>query len=78
MAESDGLVLFSSIFGTGKILAGSHHTLKGQDDLGVRAENIALARIDNTWLMCQKNVQRGVDFFNAEEFRVKLIPNCDS
>ena len=53
VAEVDSLVLYSSPFGTGKILAGSHPTLKSQDYVNASASALA-ARIRNVRVMCQK------------------------
>ena len=57
------LVLFEIIFGKGQILAGTHHILKGCDNLNVYAEMTANAQINNACVMNSKGLDPGIDFF---------------
>ena len=75
--EVENLVLFESIFGTNRILAGTHVSLKGYDYISTSAEKTAHAKIKNARVMCQKDTDPGIDFFTAEDFGVKLMPSCD-
>ena len=77
IAEVEDLLLYKSMFGTQRILAGTHHTISGNDYISSAAQKVAHARIQNVRVMCQKNLDPGIDFFSAEEFGVKVTPNCE-
>ena len=73
-------MLFDSIFGTNRIIAGVHSTLEEnekENEENSDTEITAHAQIKNPRVMFHKHSDPGIDFFSAEEFGVKLIPNCD-
>ena len=73
------LVLYKSIFGTQRILAGTHPTIGGQSDtINPGVQRVAHAQMKNVRVMCQKDVDPGIDFFTQESFGVQVIPNCDA
>ena len=74
---SDSLILYSSKFGTGRILGGSHHLIKESDDIGKTALIIAHSQIRNPRVMFNRHLDCGIDFFSSEDFGVKLLPKCD-
>ena len=77
LSEVDNLVLYRSIFGTGRILAGSHPTISSSDSFHATAQRVAHSRIQDVRVVCQ-NGEEGIDFFSSEQFGVKLLPNCEN
>ena len=74
ISEKEGLVLYSSRFGTGKILGGTHENIRSSNYISNSARTIASARV------CHVRVRRGanygVDFFSAEQFGVEIPRRC--
>ena len=75
VTENENLVLYSSQFGTGKILGGSHKNIVSSDYISNAARAIASARVCS--VRVRKGVNIGVDFFSAEEFGVQVPPRCN-
>ena len=74
--EREGMVLFSSIFSTGKVLGGSHHLLEASDDVNAAVVALSRARIVNTRVMFDKYLDPGIDGITTEQFGVMLPPKC--
>ena len=72
--EREGLVLYSSRFGSGKILGGSHKDIVAADSISSTARAIATARVCN--VRVRRGVNVGVDFFSAEQFGVQIPKQC--
>ena len=73
------LVLYKSIFGTQRILAGTHPCIGGQSDtINSTVQQVAHAQVKNVRVMCQKDLDPGIDFFTQESFGVQIIPNCEN
>lgn len=77
LEEVQGLRLYESAFGTRRILCGSHPLLEKSDHVSAYARATAASRVENTRVMFHKHLDPGIDFFSAEEFGVKIPPNCD-
>ena len=75
--EVQGLVLYSSKFGTNRVLGGTHPMLKESDYLDKGAQVIAHAQVRNARVMFDKHLNSGIDFITAEDFGVKLLPRCE-
>ena len=74
----DDLVLYKSIFGTQRILAGTHPSIGGQSDtINSSVQQVAHAQMKNVRVMCQKDLDPGIDFFTQESFGVQVVPSCD-
>ena len=74
----DDLVLYRSIFGTQRLLAGTHPLIGGESDtFNPTVQRVAHARMSNVRVMCQKDLDPGIDFFTQESFGVQVIPSCD-
>ena len=74
-SQSKGeLVLYESMFGTGKILAGTHELIKSNNKFNAFAKIVANSSF--------RNVQahrgpKGVDFFTSESFGISVPPKCN-
>ena len=71
--EKDGLVLYSSRFGSGKILGGTHSAVSSSDKLNATVQRTARAQVFNIRV---RKIHSGVDFFTAEQFGVNCPPRC--
>ena len=65
------LVLYSSDFGTGKVVGGEHEIIKGNDKMSAFAKIVARADIRNV-----RTHKPSVDFFSAEGLGVNVPPKC--
>ena len=70
----DGLVLYKSFFGSGKILGGSHKDIACNDKINSFAQTTALSKVCN--INVKRKLNPEVDFFSAEDFGVKVPPRC--
>ena len=77
LEEVEGLRLYTSIFGTGRVLCGSHPRLEQSDQVSAHAMATASSTIDNVRVIVEECQDPGIDFFSAEEFGVKVQPSCD-
>ena len=74
--EQEGMVLFKSIFGNGKVLGGSHHLLDASDNVNAAVVALSRGRIVNTRVMFDKYLDPGIDGITTEQFGVMLPPKC--
>ena len=77
LEEVDNLLVYKSMFGTGRILAGTHPVIGSSDSFHPTAQRVAHSQIKNVRVVCQ-NDKHFIDFFTAEQFGVKLQPSCDN
>ena len=75
ICERDGLVVYNSFFGTGKILGGTHKNIVSCDKINCLAQITALTQVCN--VRVKRNSNLGIDFFSAEEFGIKIPPRCN-
>ena len=75
ISENEGLVLYKSLFGTGKILGGTHPAVTASDTINANVQHTAHAQVFN--LRVRKNYE-GIDFFTSEEFGVCVPARCKS
>ena len=75
ICEKEGLVLYQSLFGTGKILGGAHPAVTTSDRMNAAAQRTAHAHVFNTRV---RKIDAGVDFFTSEEFGVSVPARCKS
>ena len=70
------LALFKSLFGTGRVLAGSHKSLsyKGKDQMNAFAKIVAFGAARNFGV---EHPSSFIDFFTAENLGVTLPPRCN-
>ena len=74
----ENLVLYKSIFGTQRILSGTHPSIGGESDtIASTVQRVAHAQTKNIRVMCQKDLDPGIDFFTQESFGVQVIPSCE-
>ena len=71
--EKDGLVLYKSFFGTGKILGGTHAAVSSSDQINATAHRTAHAQVCNVRV---RKIHLGVDFFTAEQFGINVPFRC--
>ena len=71
------LVLYSSIFGTTRVLGGTHPLLRESDHIARTASIIACTRVENICVVSAKHLDGDIDFISSEDFGVKLLPRCD-
>ena len=74
IGEKEGLVLYNSIFGTGKILGGNHQRVKKIGDVCPSVKYHAHAQLCNVRV---RGGNPGIDFFTSEDFGVKVPPRCN-
>ena len=72
----DGLVLFQSVFGTGKVLGGTHHHVQERDEISSSASLCAKANITNVRVAKDLIMKPGLDFFTTESFGVEGPDKC--
>ena len=72
----DGLVLFQSYFGTGKVLGGTHHNVQERDIISSSASLCAKANITNVRVSKDLIIKTGLDFFTIESFGVEGPDKC--
>ena len=75
VGASEGLVLYESMFGTGKILGGMHHGIQDKDEVCSIAQKCAHSQLVNVRI--SRKLNPGIDFFTAEDFGVKIPPRCN-
>ena len=78
--NSDKLVLFKSLFGTGKVLGGSHPSLniKGTDRINAFAKMVAFGKVNNFRVESRCHCSpKNIDFFTAENLGVTNPPRCN-
>ena len=73
ICENEGLVLYQSRFGTGKILGGTHPAVTASDRMNATAQRTAHAQVVNVRI---RKEDRGIDFFTSEEFGIRVPPRC--
>ena len=76
----EGLCLYDSQFGTGKILGGTHQLIEGESpEFSAAVSCHTQAQVRNVYVS-QKcvncGIDCGIDFFTAEEFGVNVPPRC--
>ena len=79
--SSEGLVLYESMFGTGKILGGSHEGVQENTVINPTAHTAAAARINNVRVHVdglQHSSKPALDFITTEAFGVQVPPRCKS
>ena len=74
--SSEGLVLFSSYFGTGKVLGGTHRNIKERDIISSGARLCASAQITNIRISRDLIRKPGMDFITTEAFGVEGTTRC--
>ena len=74
IASNEGLVLYKSLFGTGKIIGGTHRNIPHNESINPHAKQCANVTITNVRL--KRGLDTGVDFFTAEDFGVKIPLRC--
>ena len=73
--EKEGLVLYKSLFGTGRILGGTHPAVLASDTMNATAQRTAHAQVCNVRV---RKSEEGIDFFTSEEFGVCVPARCKS
>ena len=73
----EGLVLFSSYFGTGKLLGGTHVNIQDRDVICSSARVCAAAHITNIRVHRDLRMKPGLDFITTEGFGVEGVPRCN-
>ena len=73
--EKDRIVLFSSLFGTNRVLGGSHG-LSASDDVNAAVVAYSRSQIVNTRVMLDSD--SGFDGLTTEQFGVMVPPRCES
>ena len=71
--ESEGLVLYESKFGTGKLVAGARQNLEGWDVSNAAVRQFANAVILNPRVTRSK---AGIDCFTSDDLGIKIPPRC--
>ena len=66
------LVLYQSMFGTGKIIGGAHDNVALNERISSMVQQCALGRVANARVLRHGDI----DFFSAEEFGVSVPPRC--
>ena len=74
----EGLVVYESIFGTGKILGGSHTQIRETNIINPIAHQCAHARISNVRVHQDLIINPGLDFITTEGFGVTVPKSCDN
>ena len=72
--EREGIVLYNSQFGTGKILGGSQQKIECSNEIKNSVKIAAHAQLQNIRVNRRSNLD--IDFFTAEDFGVKIPPRC--
>ena len=72
--EKDGIVLFSSMFGSNKVLGGSHEILSASDNVNAAVVAVSRSRVMNTRVMLESE---GFDGLTTEQFGVMVPPRCE-
>ena len=73
------LVLYESIFGTGRVLGGTHPLLSSKDNLNSYADVVAHSQVMNTAVLCNvcRCKEHTLDFFSSEDLGVKVPRRCE-
>ena len=71
----ENLAVFSSSFGTGKILGGTHPLVKGNDKVNAFTKLVAYGSPRNFRVDAAE--KRCIDFFEAESLGVSIPPRCN-
>ena len=74
VTERENLVLYRSLFGTGKVLGGTHPAVTSSDTMSAATKRTASAQICNVRI--GRLADLGVDFFTSEGFGVNVPPRC--
>ena len=74
--SSQGLVLYESMFGTGKLLGGSHSEIRESNVINPVAQQCAHARISNIRVHQDLIINPGLDFITTEGFGVTVPKSC--
>ena len=74
ICSREGLVLFQSYFGTGKVLGGTHQEIQQRDIISSSAKLCAAANISN--IRVSDTIKPGLDFFTTEGFGVEGAERC--
>ena len=76
----EGLVLYESMFGTGKILGGSHEKVEENTVINSNAHTAAHARVTNVRVNVEGLLpsKPALDFITTEAFGVQVPPQCAS
>ena len=72
---SEGLVIYETMFGTGKILGGSHNQIKETSTINQSAHQCASARVSNIRVH-QDLLKPALDFITTEGFGVQVPEKC--
>ena len=72
--EMEGVVLYNSQFGTGKILGRSHTEIKCVNEIKIAAKIAAHAQVQNIRVNRSNNTY--IDFFTAEDLGIMIPPRC--
>ena len=73
--RKDNLILYKSLFGTGKVLGGQHKNVISRDRVSAFTKIVALAKVRN--IKALKTSINKIDFFTAENFGVNVPPRCN-
>ena len=73
----EGLVLFKSLFGRGKVLGGSHCDIRETDAINSQAHQCAHARVTNVRVAKDLIVKPALDFITTKAFGVEAPRRCN-
>ena len=73
ICENEGLVLYQSLFGTGKILGRTHPAVTASDTINANVQHTAHVQVFN---LCVREINPVIDFFTYEEFGVRVPARC--
>ena len=78
ICAKEGLVLFESSFGTGRILGGNHHQVQETNVINADARLCASAHICNVRVTKDRIANPGLDFMTLEGFGVEAPRRCNN
>ena len=74
--SNNGLILYESQFGTGKVIAGTRREVQEENGFSEVVRHHAHAQLCRVRVSQNRGINPGVDFFSAEEFGVSIPPRC--
>jgi hypothetical protein len=75
MDNSQGLLLYESRFGTGRILAGSHQRIQSDpSEFSAMVSCLAKGKVKN--VRVRRDLAQEIDFITSESFGVSIPPRC--
>ena len=77
ISSCEGLVLFESLFGTGKVIGGSHRKIQVADVINPEAHRCSHAQVTNVRVV-PKFTKPALDFITTEAFGVEAPRRCNN